>query len=72
MRQEKITFTDIYKDFKKRFPNLSKKTEDWRPNGYLSILIFFKDSSEMVYDYLWKKGSFIVLPGDAVQDTPKQ
>lgn len=67
-RQETITFMDIYRDFRNRFPNLAKRTEDWRPNGYLSILIFFKDHSEMVYDYLWKKGSFTVLPQDTVPD----
>lgn len=62
MRQEKVTFTDIYKDFKARLPNLSKRATYWRPNGYLSIWVVFEDGSQMVYDYLYKKASFTVLP----------
>ena len=61
MRQEKVTFMDIYKDFKERFPNLSKKVSYWKPSGYLSICIFFTDESQMTYDYLYKKVSFITL-----------
>lgn len=62
MRQEKVTFTDIYKDFKARLPNLSKEVVYWKPSGYLSIQVVFKDGSQMVYDYLYKKASFTVLP----------
>ena len=67
MRREKVTFTDIYKDFKARLPNLSKRVLYWRPNGYLSIQVFFQDGSQMIYDYFYKKGNFIILPGKAVQ-----
>ena len=62
MRQEKVTFTDVYRDFKARLPNLSKGVAYWRPNGYLSIQIVFKDGSQMVYDYLYQKGVFTVSP----------
>lgn len=67
MRQEKVTFTDVYKDFKARLPNLSKGVSYWQPNGYLSIRIFFRDGSQMVYDYLYKKGVFTILPSVAAQ-----
>jgi hypothetical protein len=63
MRAEKVTFADVYKDFKARLPNLSKGVSHWQPNGYLSIRIFFWDGSQMVYDYLYKKGVFSILPG---------
>ena len=62
MRTEKVKFKDIYDDFKIRMPNLSKKVEHWRPNGYLSIWIFFRDGSQMIYDYFYSKGAFIILP----------
>lgn len=62
MQQEKLTFTDIYNDFRMRLPNLSKGVNYWKPNGYLSIRIAFKDGSQMVYDYLTRKGTFAVLP----------
>ena len=62
MRAEKVTFADVYKDFKARLPNLSKGVSHWQPDGYLSIRIFFWDGSQMVYDYLYKKGVFSILP----------
>ena len=67
MRQEKVTFTDVYEDFKAKLPNLSKGAAYWKPNGYLSIQIFFWDGSQMIYDYLCKKGVFTILPGIAAQ-----
>lgn len=68
MRSEKVTFADVYEDFKARLPNLSKGAAYWKPNGYLSIRIFFWDGSQMIYDYLYKKGIFAVLP-EAVAKT---
>lgn len=67
MRQEKVTFKDVYQDFKARLPNLSKGVQYWLPNGYLTIKIFFWDGSEMVYDYLYKKGVFTILPDTVAQ-----
>ena len=56
--KEKITWLDIYKDFKVRLPNLSKGAVHYQPNGYLSIA----DGSKMVYDYLTERASFLVMP----------
>lgn len=60
--RKKITWLDIYNDFKVRLPNLSKGAVHYQPNGYLSILIFFADGSKMVYDYLSERASFLVMP----------
>jgi hypothetical protein len=60
--RKKITWNDVYKDFKIRLPNLSKKVTYWKPRDYLSITVYFEDGSQMVYDYLYKKASFIVMP----------
>lgn len=62
----KITWNDIYKDFKIRLPNLSKRATYWKPRGYLSITVYFEDGSQMAYDYLYKKASFIVMPQTAL------
>lgn len=67
MQQEKVSFADIYKDFKERLPNLSKGVVYWKPDGYLSIRIFFLDGSQMVYDYLYKRGVFTISPIAVVQ-----
>ncbi len=64
--REKITWHDIYKDFKSRLPNLSKGATYWKPSGYLSIIVYFEDGSQMTYDYLCKKESFIVMPQTAL------
>lgn len=60
--KEKITWLDIYKDFKVRLPNLSKGAVHYQPNGYLSIVVSFADGSKMVYDYLTERASFLVMP----------
>lgn len=59
--RNKITWLDIYNDFKARLPNLAKGAVRYQPNGYLSILIFFADGSRMVYDYLSEKASFLAM-----------
>ncbi len=63
--RETIAWIDIYKDFKIRLPNLSKRAANWKPRGYLSITVYFEDGSQMAYDYLHKKASFIVMPQTA-------
>lgn len=52
--REKITWQDVYKDFKIRLPNLSKRATYWKPRGYLSITVYLEDGSQMAYDYLYK------------------
>lgn len=55
----KITWSEIYSDFRRRHPNLSKGVLDYRPHDYLTIKIIFRDGSEMVYDYDSKRATFI-------------
>ncbi len=56
---KKITWLDIYRDFKKHFPTLSKDAVHYQANGYLSILVYFGDGSRMVYDYMEQSGKLI-------------
>lgn len=59
MRREEITFNDVYHNFKRRLPNLSKHVEYWRPDGYLSVRVFLTDGAQLVYKYLDKRPVFV-------------
>lgn len=56
---KKVTWTVIYRDFKRRHPNLAKMIMDWRPMGYATIQIWLKDGSLMSYDYDEHMAKFI-------------
>lgn len=47
---EKITWNDIYKDFRSRFPRLAKDVEDYRPYSYMTISLYLNDGTMMQYD----------------------
>lgn len=55
----KITWQDIYKEFRSGHPNLCKKIIGWQPNGYLSIIVSLDDGDKMAYDYLTKRCWFV-------------
>ena len=52
----KVPWGKIYQDFRQRYPRLRKEVHMWEPYDYLKILIYFKDGSKLVYDYLFKIG----------------
>ena len=64
--REKITWHDIYKDFKIRLPNLSKRATYLKPRLYLSITVYLEEGSQMAYDYLYKKASFVAMSQTAL------
>lgn len=49
--ERKITWCDIYKDFKKRHPNLKKEVAYWVPHDYATIKLKLKDGTSMLYNY---------------------
>lgn len=56
----KVTWDDIYKDFKTRCPRLAKETRYFKPCDYLTIKIWLKCEPEIiVYDYLTKRCTFV-------------
>lgn len=57
--KRKITWSDIFKDFKDRHPNLKTKAIDYRPSDYLTIMIIFSDGMKMEYDYFTHTGKFV-------------
>lgn len=52
---EKITWFDIYSDFKRRFPTMSKDAPDFQPHSYATIKLYFTDGRRMLYNYDTKK-----------------
>lgn len=55
---KKITWADIYKDFRQRLPTLSKQAIEYRPHDYMTIIVYLKDGSKMLYDGLQKRAWF--------------
>ena len=55
---EKITWDDVYKDFKSRHPKLCKGVRDYRPYAYLQIIVYFTDGTQMIYDYMSHQGTW--------------
>lgn len=59
MSKDKISFDDIYREFKTKFPNLSKAATRWEPEGQMQIRIFFEDGREGKYDGILKTCKFV-------------
>ena len=47
----KVTWENIWQDFKRRHPRLCKEVVDWRPYDYLKIKLWMKDGRKIIYDY---------------------
>lgn len=54
----KITWSDIYKDFRQRLPTLSKFAVDYRPYDFMTIVVYLKDGTMVLYDGLQKRAWF--------------
>lgn len=55
----KLTWNDVYEDFKKTYPALVKRALHYEPYGYAEIKIWLKDNLKMVYNYDTKLGRYI-------------
>lgn len=53
-RHSKITWQDIYKDFRKTYPGQLKNIGRWEPNDFLRIKIYMMDGSIITYSYFDK------------------
>ena len=56
---KKVTWDTVFKDFKRRHPNLAKMVTRYRPYKFLTILIYFCDGSKMAYDFSVSSGRFV-------------
>lgn len=54
-----LTWKDIYNEFRQLHPNMKKQVADYRPHSYLTIVVYMKDGSKVLYDYTTKRCSFL-------------
>ena len=47
----KLTWNDVYKDFRKRHPTMAKRVLGYEPHSYATILLIFPDRERMTYNY---------------------
>lgn len=55
---KKITWADLYKDFKMRLPTLSRMAVSYRPYDHMTIAVYLKDGTKVLYDGLQKRAWF--------------
>ena len=48
--KRKVTWKDIFNNFKSVYPRLSKEAQDYRPYNYMSIVVYLADGTKVVYD----------------------
>jgi hypothetical protein len=58
--KRKITWGEIYKEFRRTFPTHAKKAVHYEPDGFLKIVIFMDDGTKITYDYFYKQLKFCV------------
>ena len=59
--KRKVTWKDIFENFKSVYPRLSKEAQDYRPYNYMSIVIYLEDGSRVVYDDLMKRARMLAV-----------
>ncbi len=55
----KVTWKDIFENFKMVYPRLSKEAKNFKPYNYMSIMIFMTDGTKVVYDDLMKRAKLV-------------
>lgn len=53
--KRKVTWKDIFNNFKSVYPRLSKEAQDYRPYNYMSIVVYLADGTKVVYDDMAKR-----------------
>ena len=57
--KRKVTWKDIFNNFKSVNPRLSKEARDYRPYNYMSIVIYLTDGTKVVYDDMAKRAKML-------------
>lgn len=57
--KRKVTWKDIFNNFKVVYPRLSKDAKDYRPYNYMSIVVYLADGTKMIYDDMAKRAKMI-------------
>lgn len=52
---KKITWKEVYKDFRSRHPQARKDVVYWHPHDYATIMLYFADGTKGTYNYIDRK-----------------
>ena len=55
MRVRKLTYKDVYEDFRRRFRNISERAMHWHPYDVETIMIYFPKGVKATYNYHTKE-----------------
>ena len=50
-KEKKITWKDVFDDFKKTYPNMSRTVITFDPHSYATVILYFPDRVRMTYNY---------------------
>lgn len=59
--KHKVTWKEIFDNFKAVYPNLSKGVRDFVPYNYMSIIVYLPDGTKMIYDDVVKRAKMIAV-----------
>ena len=51
MKKKKLTWDNIYKDFRRTYPFIAKEVSGFEPHSFATILLFFAGKKRMLYNY---------------------
>ena len=57
--KRKVTWKDIFNNFKSVYPRLSKEAQDYRPYNYMSIVVYLAGGTKVVYDDMAKRAKML-------------
>lgn len=57
--KRKVTWKDIFDNFKAVYPRLSKAALDYRPYNYMSIVVYLEDGTKVMYDDIAKRAKML-------------
>ena len=55
--KRKVTWKDIFNNFKSVYPRLSKEAKDYRPYNYM--VVYLADRTKVVYDDMAKRAKML-------------
>lgn len=64
--KRKVTWKDIFNNFKSVYPRLSKEAQDYRPYNYMSIIVYLADGTKVVYDDMVKRAKMLACLGPRI------
>ena len=57
--KRKVTWKDIFNNFKAVYASISKDAKDYRPYNHMSIVVYLADGTKMIYDDMAKRAKMI-------------